>query len=216
MISSEQINEIAAAIAKAQATLANPIKSMVNPHFRSKYADLASGLEIVREALSAVGVALFQPILLVDDGSLVCETRLVHTSGQWVSSHWPIGPVTPDQQKMGSACTYARRYGLFSLVGIAGDVDDDGNEASKPDKLIRQEGPIAPPAIISPTERELLETGLEILGERGDAFRRNMLAGYGLTSVDHLPKAVLEKVMKKVNALLTEKTKLIEADAEAQ
>jgi hypothetical protein len=187
MNSSEQINEIAAAISKAQATLVNPIKSSVNPHFKSKYADLASGLEIVRKELSAVGVAVLQPTIISDNGTLISETRLVHSSGQWVASHWPIGPFTPDQQKMGSASTYARRYGLFSLVGIAGDADDDGNEASKPE----------PAAVkIGRADAELIDSGCEMLGE---PFRKGLFAKLKVERAADILQQDRDYVVKLIN-----------------
>jgi hypothetical protein len=131
MNTSEQINEIAAAMAKAQAVITNPAKDRVNPHFKSKYADLAAGLDCIRPALSAHGIAIFQATEIVDDG-VILRTRLIHSSGQWLESTYPVSKFAKHQE-MGAALTYAKRQALFALVGVCGDEDDDGNEAQKAD-----------------------------------------------------------------------------------
>jgi hypothetical protein len=129
MNTSEQINEIAAAMAKAQAVIENPKKDSDNPHFKSKYADLASGLVCVRPALSANGIALFQ-VPEITDNSVILRTRLVHSSGQWIECAYPVAQIGP-HQPMGAALTYAKRQSLFALVGVCGeDDDDDGNAAN--------------------------------------------------------------------------------------
>ena len=131
MNTSETINEIAAALAKAQAGIQNPAKESENPHFKSRYADLSSGLNAVRPTLAANGIAIIQATGMEGD-LMMLETRLVHVSGQWIGSIYPVCRFPTKQQEAGSALTYARRYALFALVGIAGE-DDDGNEASKSD-----------------------------------------------------------------------------------
>ena len=128
MNTSTEINEIAKALAAAQGEIKNPKKGSENPHFKSRYADLADGLEAVRVALSDNRLSIVQSTEIVGD-VLVLETRLVHASGQWFASFWPVCRFPSTPQQMGSALTYARRYALFALVGIAGD-DDDGNAAS--------------------------------------------------------------------------------------
>jgi hypothetical protein len=127
---SEQVNEIAAALAKAQATMKNAALNKVNPHFRSKYADLAVIRDTVVPPLAANGIAVVQTLDAEGGGPWVM-TRLIHTSGQWIESACPI-PNGQDMQKMGSAITYARRYSLSAICGIAADEDDDANEAAKP------------------------------------------------------------------------------------
>jgi hypothetical protein len=124
MKTSEQLNEIAGALAKAQAAMKNAPLNKVNPHFKSKYADLAGIRDAVTPSLSANGIAVVQGI----DGSTVL-TRLMHSSGQWVESECAIPPLQ-DMQKMGGAITYARRYSLSAICGIAADEDDDGNSVA--------------------------------------------------------------------------------------
>ncbi len=141
MTTSEQINEIAAALAKAQATMKNATLNKVNPHFKSKYADLAGIRDAVIPALTANGIAVVQTLDAASEGVAYCVlTRLLHTSGQWIESLCPI-PSAPDMQKMGSAITYARRYSLSAICGIAADEDDDANEASTPTQEVAKGQP---------------------------------------------------------------------------
>lgn len=127
MRTSEQINEIATALAKAQGAIEGAVKGNINPHFKSKYADLGAVWEACREHLSKNGIAVIQPV----DPQCV-TTRLIHSSGQWVEDGGiPLKLSKDDMQGLGSAMTYARRYGLMAMVGIAPE-DDDGNAASQP------------------------------------------------------------------------------------
>ena len=128
---SDRVDAISAALAKAQGQIANPTKGAVNPHFRSQYSDLASGLNAIRAALSANAIAVVQTTMLANDDTLILRTALCHASGQWIISAWPVVKLPAPPQVIGSALTYARRYTLFALVGIAGEGDDDnGNAAS--------------------------------------------------------------------------------------
>jgi hypothetical protein len=160
MNTSDQINEIAAAMAKAQANIQNPAKDKVNPHFKSKYADLAAGLDCIRPALSGNGIAIFQATEVVDDG-VILKTRLVHTSGQWVESAYPVSKFAKHQE-MGAALTYAKRQALFSLVGVCGDEDDDGNIAQKVDTR-------PAPKVVEPT-RITADDSLRLLGVMKDTL----------------------------------------------
>lgn len=130
MKTSDQLNELAAALSKAQGELKNIEKGKINPHFKSRYADIADGLEVVRPVLSKHGLSVVQVTSLnPDTGIFLLHTRLLHSSGQWIEASYPIP--TGKAQEMGSALTYARRYSLFSLVGTAGtDEDDDGAAAN--------------------------------------------------------------------------------------
>ena len=131
MRTSEQINEIATALAKAQGAIEGAVKGSVNPHFRSKYADLGAVWEACREHLSKNGIAVIQPVVTAPDGKHFTVTRLVHTSGQWMEDGGiPLILSKDDMQGLGSALTYSRRYGLMAMVGIAPE-DDDGNAASQ-------------------------------------------------------------------------------------
>jgi hypothetical protein len=132
MTQSEQINELAAALAKAQGSMANATMNRTNPHFKSRYADLSSVLDAIRAPLSASGLSVVQTMQVTERG-LVLRTTLMHASGQFISTEYPL-PSTQRPHEMGSALTYARRYSLAALVCNSADEDDDGNiaMASKP------------------------------------------------------------------------------------
>jgi hypothetical protein len=127
---SEQINELATALAGAQAELENASKSSNNPHFKSKYADLAEVLNTVRPVLAKHGLSVAQfPGYSHEHKVVAVETVLMHKSGQYLSGTVAAPVTKPDAQGVGSAITYCRRYSLAAVVGIAQE-DDDGNEAS--------------------------------------------------------------------------------------
>jgi ERF superfamily len=135
--SSDRVGALAAALAKAQAEIANPEKSLtatiVSPFPREgtrtfRYAPLSSGLDLVRKCLGQHEIATVQTTAIDRDSGLIrLTTTLLHASGEWVSSDWPVCPVseTAAPHRLGAALTYARRYALFTLVGIAGEDDLD-------------------------------------------------------------------------------------------
>ena len=128
MQKSDSIKELAAALSKAQGNFEHARKDEDNPFFKSKYATLASVIDAAKKHLCANGLSVAQVIDCQDDG-LFLETILLHSSGEWLSGKYPIRPVKPDPQSVGSACTYARRQSFSAITGIAAD-DDDGNNAS--------------------------------------------------------------------------------------
>ena len=128
---SPEIADLAAAMAKAQATIEGAIKDSNNPHFKSKYADLANVWAAWQKCGPANGLAVMQFPGECADNRLSMETLITHSSGQWVRSSLSIPLSKVDAQGYGSATTYARRYALAAAVGIAPE-DDDGNAASKP------------------------------------------------------------------------------------
>ena len=148
--SSETIGTIAGALAKAQAELTNPEKSLVatieieggcqGKERCFRYAPLSSGLEIVRKTLTQHEIATVQTTALDHDAGIInLTTVLAHSSGEWIASDWPVCSIsdTATPRRMGAALTYARRYALFTLVGIAGEDDIDA-----PD--LNAQGPAAP------------------------------------------------------------------------
>src|SRR5215470_6711015 len=135
--SSESVAALASALAKAQAELVNPEKSLTAT-IRSmrpgegersfRYAPLSSGLDIVRKTLGQHEIATLQTTAIDEAAGMVnLTTTLAHASGEWIASDWPVCPIaeTANPQRMGAALTYARRYALFTLVGIAGEDDLD-------------------------------------------------------------------------------------------
>lgn len=142
MTTSEQVDAISGALAKAQSGMKNAVLNKVNPHFRNRYADLAAIRDAVVPALSVNQIAVTQTLEPTDTTPVVV-TRLVHSSGQWIESRCPLYGIG-DMQKMGSAITYARRYSLSAICGISADEDDDGNAAAQPDKPAAAVKPKAP------------------------------------------------------------------------
>jgi hypothetical protein len=120
---------LAEALAAAQLEITDPAKDAVNPHFRSRYADLATVLKTVRPVLARHGLALSQTTQVDEQGRLLLVTRL-HWRDEELVGYYPIQPVKADPQGYGSALTYARRYTIQAIVGVAADDDDDGNAAS--------------------------------------------------------------------------------------
>lgn len=126
-----EFTEIATALAKAQGQIEGAVKGKENPHFRSKYADLGAVWEACREHLTKNGISVIQRVARSAEGELAVTTTLLHASGQMVQDGGvPLLLSKQDMQGLGSAITYARRYGLMSMVGIAPE-DDDGNAASQ-------------------------------------------------------------------------------------
>lgn len=129
MTKSEAINELAAALSKAQGEMTNPKFDTSNPFFKSRYASLSTVRDAVVPPLSKNGIAVTQLVQSTPAG-VECETVLMHASGQWVSSTLYLPSGKHDAQGYGSAITYARRYALMAICGVVGDEDDDGNAAS--------------------------------------------------------------------------------------
>src|SRR5919108_1616680 len=135
--SSESVAALAAALAKAQAELVNPEKSLTakirtgrpaEGERSFRYAPLSSGLDIVRKTLGQHEIATVQTTAIDHAAGMVnLTTTLAHASGEWIASDWPVCPIaeTVNPQRMDAALTYARRYALFTLVGIAGEDDID-------------------------------------------------------------------------------------------
>src|ERR1700685_2316362 len=142
--SSSSIANLAAALAKAQIALVNPEKSLVATIRKGgvsgaeqtfRYAPLSSGLEIVRKTLGEHEIATVQTTAIDQGAGIVnLTTLLAHSSGEWISSDWPVCALseTATPHRMGAALTYARRYALFTLVGIAGEDDLDAPDLTTP------------------------------------------------------------------------------------
>src|SRR5665811_1885522 len=139
--SSESVAAIATALAKAQTELSNPEKAMVGTIYNARsdgpqnfrYASLSSGLDIIRKTLGGQQIAIAQTTNIDRVGGTVnLTTVLLHTSGEWISSHWPVCQLseTSAPRRMGAALTYARRYALFTMVGIAGEDDLDAPDVT--------------------------------------------------------------------------------------
>jgi hypothetical protein len=239
--SSETIGAIAAALAKAQAELTNPEKSLTATIRASspcdhdqtfRYAALSSGLDIVRKALGGHEIATVQTTTIDKEAGLIrLTTTLAHSSGEWLSSEWPVCPIaeTAAPRRMGAALTYARRYALFTLVGIAGEDDldapdladdaktDASNKAGAADKdgvvaRLRPTAPVEkrPPAMSPPRRPERpVRPARTVLGPEPSAALREQL----LADITKLQSA--DEAADWVHKNLAAKNTLIAAAADA-
>ena len=142
---SETISALAAALAKAQGAIKPAPMDRDNPFFKSKYATLTSLWESARAALSANGLSVVQTTDFSESGDLVLISTLMHSSGEWVGSAYPVRAKDGTPQALGSALTYARRYAFGALVGLTSDDDDDGNAANGTNSAHPQTRKEAPP-----------------------------------------------------------------------
>lgn len=143
MRTSEQLDQLATALAAAQAEMTNPEKTKTakvasaKGQYTYKYADIGDGLNLLRPLLAKNGLSFIQPTVYEGD-QIILKTRLMHASGQWIECDYPVCTIAGHQQ-MGAALTYARRYALFSLVGIAAEEDTDANGAEDVPPRTRQQ-----------------------------------------------------------------------------
>jgi hypothetical protein len=195
---SETISELAKALAKAQGEIEDATKDSVNPAFRSKYADIASIRAVIRGPLSSNGLAVVQNPTTSSNGvidSVTIETRITHTSGEFITGvlRMPIGKSDP--HGVGSGITYARRYALMSMLCLASD-DDDGNAAV--------ETPKQSVKVNEALGKKLGEDGDRIANEGIDALR----GWYGKLSASEKASLGQERLDR-----LVEKAKTIELEA---
>lgn len=158
MLKSDEIKDLATALAKAQGEMGHAIKDAVNPHFKSRYADLASVWDAIREPLSKHGLSVVQTIR-IEGLDHYLDSILLHASGQFIGGSMKVLVSKVGAQELGSALTYARRYALSALVGVAPD-DDDGNAASTPAKSQVTQAPVAQ-IEKSPITNDSVQTGLD-------------------------------------------------------
>lgn len=202
--SSSKIGALATALAKAQSELANPEKSLIatlptmapgGSEKSFRYASLASGPELVRKCLGQHEIVTVQATSIDRDGGLIrLTTTLVHTSGEWISSDWPVCPVaeTAVPHRMGAALTYARRYALFTLVAIAGEDDLDAPDLPRKGAVVPRAANRAPEPADHPDSFPRPSASAEASGllvrpsqRRADALRPKV----SLLSADSLGKS---------------------------
>lgn len=182
---SEQIDKLTAALAKAQATMENATLNKVNPHFRSKYADLAAIFDAVRKPLASQGITVTQTTELRDN-SFLLVTTLAH-AGQWIRSEYPL-PSNAKPQELGSALTYARRYSLSAITGIAADEDDDANAAQGANlRMATKGGDVITSERILLSDKQLSELN-ELIVETGSKVE-GFCKYLGVTTLDELPSS---------------------------
>ena len=182
MEKSESISKIAPALLEAQKSMAAPKKKSTNPFFKSKYADLNSVLEACINPLNNNGITVLQPIVQMNDFDYV-ETILIHTSGEFISGKTKILIKSPnDPQAQGSGISYARRYGLQSLVNLGAD-DDDGNGANKEKPQTKKVKEATPEqkGIISETREKVL---LYLNDPKHEVIKETYLSHYKKSTVE--------------------------------
>lgn len=187
MNTSEQINEIAAALAKAQAEIENPTFNKTNPHFKSQYADLASVLNAVRPALSKHGIAIMQ-MSGMEEAGVVLYTRLTHSSGQWIQSVYPV-TISQKHQDIASAMTYAKRISLSAMAGVAGEDDDDGNAANNaPVNTVRAAKQTPKPVANGYSDEESASVLAEMITSLKGIETKTSLQSWGTSAADTIKK----------------------------
>ena len=238
--SSETIGSIAAALAKAQAELTNPEKALVatirasNPRERDqtfRYAALSSGLDIVRKALGGHEIATVQTTAIDKEVGLISlTTTLAHSSGEWLSSEWPVCAIseTATPRRMGAALTYARRYALFTLVGIAGEDDLDAPDlnakidiAASTDMVLRTSGAAqSMPSTLgsqspkAPAENKvgrILASRKTLEPEQSAALREQLLGDLALLQSDEEAADWVHKNLPAKNTLTAADADVLEA-----
>jgi ERF superfamily len=225
--SSETVAALASALAKAQAQLVNPEKSLTatirtgrpgDGERSFRYAPLSSGLDIVRKTLGQHEIATLQTTAIDQTVGMVnLTTTLAHASGEWIASDWPVCPVaeTANPQRMGAALTYARRYALFTLVGIAGEDDldapdlCDGPPSLLPSAVDRSFKPKRTPSNGHGRGGRKSES-ITLDPEQSAALREKLLAQVGnITSAD-LASAWAREALTAKNSLVAADAKLVE------
>lgn len=203
MKTSEAIDKLSLAFVEAQSELKNAAFDKINPHFKSKYATLAGVRDTVTPVLAKHGLAVIQGTA-VADGGFVVTTRLLHKSGQWIESAYPFNLAKP--QEMGSAMTYARRYSLAAICGIASEEDDDGNAAqvATPQKPVAMPAANGTPGASKGANRGEYERYVkEIRNATGTA---NLSSWYqqNIKGIDALPPDWLDELRVEYNDKLSE------------
>lgn len=187
------MKQVAAALVKAQRQFGSALKTSNNPHFKSRYADLATCVDAVLDALNSAGIALVQQTHECADGVIV-ETVFIHESGETLSAgklHVPAGKHDP--QGYGSALTYARRYSLMAACGIAPE-DDDGNAASQPK---RTPAP-APAAEVDKLSADDV-ADIEALAAKAGKDLTTVLNFYKVTALADIPADQYQRIVRSMS-----------------
>lgn len=199
---SEHINELACALSKAQGEILPALKDNVNPHFKSKYADLNSVWNACREPLSKNGLSVIQTTC-EDNGRIVLITTLVHSSGQWIKSSLPLIMTKNDSHGLGSALTYSRRFSLAAMVGVAPDEDDDGNASVAP-KTSKTEIKPAQFSVPATLTNEQYQEIVSLIGDDAE-YTANMLSFFKVSTLKDIPynkfKAILNSCIRRKQEL---------------
>jgi hypothetical protein len=190
------MKEISAALVRAQKAFGPALKTSSNPHFKSRYADLAAVVEAVIDGLNSNGIAMVQRTALCETGVIV-ETTFIHESGETMSAGQLHVPASKhDAQGYGSALTYARRYSLMAACGVAPE-DDDGNAATaaRPTPHQRRQEPLAGPSELSAIASLAASVAVPL---------EAISATYGIPSIDQLPLSKVAEVIARLQKKATQ------------
>jgi ERF superfamily len=206
MSQSENINELATALSKAQGEMQAAIKDKVNPFYKSAYADLGSVWDAARPVLSKYGLCIMQTTEITADKTIMV-TILAHTSGQWVKSYLPLNPTKNDSQGMGAAITYLRRYSLSAIMGVVCDEDDDGETASGRGKnntpaQTSAQATLNPVAVekIGKAEVTALNDLLKSLdADANSSFFEMINKHFNARTIHEIPKECFDRCMRSLN-----------------
>ncbi len=199
---SENINELAAALAKAQGEMQAAIKDCINPFFQSKYADLGSVWDAARPVLSKNGLCIMQTTDIMGE-KIIMVTTLAHTSGQWMKSQLPLNPAKADSQGIGAAITYLRRYSLSALVGVVCDDDDDGETAVGRGTVKKDNTESKRTVTISVQQAEEIGSLIPKLDEENKKdFFKKIKEMYGAQDVKDIPALSFDRCLATINARL--------------
>lgn len=213
---SENINELSAALAKAQSEMQDAELDGWNPHFKSSYSTLSAVWAACRAPLSKNGLAVLQGIEREDQG-FILRTTLTHSSGQWIESVCPIISSKNDMQGIGSAISYARRYSLQAMVGVASKEDDDGegaqgrdaprkqesakNPPTKPQENSKPSAPPVDPKIITEQQRKLFMVEANNVGMPED-IQKELIGKWGYKSRLTIEKKDFDAILHAVKTWL--------------
>lgn len=213
ILQTESVKELYAAFIKAQAEFGSVIKDKANSHLKSHYATLASVVEAFRDALNKNGLSVLQPTIY-KDGMVFIVTTLIHTSGQWLRSYYPVITQRSDPQGLGSGMTYARRYSLMALMGLAPE-DDDGEGATvdtpaqrrAKDREAQQPNVTVPSAMLSKDAQDII------------SFIRRAKSDDDLEDIRNSTRKIFEGLIKeeqqRIKKVLAQKTRELDAPAPA-
>lgn len=204
---SDDLQELFAALAKAQSEMQTAGLKSENPYFKSKYADMAEIVRVSRPALTKNGLAVIQQILPNEDGQNILHTLLAHSSGQWIESRMRILPSKPDVQSLASYITYLRRYSYAALCGIvASHEDDDAEVAVSTERETFAKG-VALNTKYNPreesyesiTKEQLDEALLELDGH--EDICQQVLEGLKIQNISDMPKSKYSVAMKRIREI---------------
>jgi len=204
MNTSENINELAGALAKAQGNISCAIEDKTNPHYKNSYASLSSVWDACRKPLSDNGLAVVQLIDKIDNQTYLITT-ITHASGQWIKSQMPINIEKVTPQGLGSLLTYYRRYMLSSMVGIAPGKDDaeedDGTIAQKEFKP--HSAPTTLNEFISNVQVQQIKSLIPLTGRTENDFVQWIFREFNADTIERIKKQNFDAVILRLNSAIS-------------